>query len=281
MSNLKKNSSTILAIDAAWTGLQPSGVALVQSDGSVWRCLAIAPSYRSFIALARGIRVDWNQTVFHGDVPAPEALLKAAQDLANSNIDLVAVDMPLSRLPIDRRRQADNVISTEFGGRWCSAHTPNANRPGQIGIDLMNGFFNNGFILTTEPNEDLYQSRLIEVYPHPALLSLMHVNQRIPYKVSKSARYWPGTNVNSRIQNIVTQFNSIHDALSAEFGLLHMQIPNPINVHTLAFLKRFEDVLDALICAWVGKEFLAGNTVPLGDENAAIWCPSDVVFGNQ
>jgi hypothetical protein len=42
-------------------------------------------------------------------------------------------------------------------------------------------------------------------------------------------------------------------------------------------LKRYEDTLDALVCAWLGFRFLAGKTLPLGDETAAIWCPWDVV----
>lgn len=191
--------------------------------------------------------------------------------------------MPIATVDITGRRAADDAISREFGGRWCAAHTPNANRPGKIGVDLLNGFRNLGFAFTTEPNANWDPQKLIEVYPHPALLSLMRVNQRVPYKVSKSTRYWPGAPLNTRIQHLITQFNAIHDALSkrTEFGPLHLPLPNAAAVQTLAFLKRFEDALDALVCAWVGKEFLAGNTVPLGNETAAIWCPSDVVLGNR
>jgi hypothetical protein len=50
---------TILAIDAAWTTTEPSGVAVVRSEESGWRCVAAAPSYDEFLALVRGRRIDW------------------------------------------------------------------------------------------------------------------------------------------------------------------------------------------------------------------------------
>ena len=54
-------------------------------------------------------------------------------------------------------------------------------------------------------------------------------------------------------------------------------IPKPSEVTTLASLKPVEDRLDGLICAWVGIEHLAGRTVGLGDDTAAIWVPQSLV----
>ena len=47
-------SALVLGIDAAWTAHNPSGVALVQRAEQGWRCLALAPSYDAFLALAAG-----------------------------------------------------------------------------------------------------------------------------------------------------------------------------------------------------------------------------------
>jgi predicted RNase H-like nuclease len=38
-------------------------------------------------------------------------------------------------------------------------------------------------------------------------------------------------------------------------------------------LKRYEDSLDALVCACVGAKYLEGSAVPYGDNTAAIWVP--------
>ena len=42
---------------------------------------------------------------------------------------------------------------------------------------------------------------------------------------------------------------------------------------TLHRLKRYEDALDALICAWVGVRYVAGDCSAFGDATAAIWVP--------
>lgn len=44
-------------------------------------------------------------------------------------------------------------------------------------------------------------------------------------------------------------------------------------------LKAFEDMLDAVVCAWVGVRVLAGTAQPFGDEDAAIWIPAPTPIG--
>ena len=48
----------VLGIDAAWTAHNPSGVALVQRATEGWECLALAPSYDAFLAIAIGEPID-------------------------------------------------------------------------------------------------------------------------------------------------------------------------------------------------------------------------------
>lgn len=40
---------------------------------------------------------------------------------------------------------------------------------------------------------------------------------------------------------------------------------------TLAELKRHEDAMDALLCAWAGARYLAGRARAHGDDTAAVW----------
>jgi hypothetical protein len=42
---------------------------------------------------------------------------------------------------------------------------------------------------------------------------------------------------------------------------------------TLRCWKAWEDVIDAIVCCWVGLEWLADAAEPYGDEDAAIWVP--------
>lgn len=273
---------TILAIDAAWTVSQPSGVALVQQSGGRWRCIALAPSYQSFTEQAEGIAADWSVRRFPGSEPDLPGLLEAAERLAGHPPDLVTIDMPIARTPFTTRRKADTAVSREFGSRWCAAHSPTVARPGRLGVRISEALSAAGYELATTATCSLGSGQCLEVYPHPALLSLLQRPKRVPYKVSKSRKYWASVPVTGRIQNLLDEFTAIRDALGEVFDGLTLELPAPGTVRSLAALKRYEDALDALVCAWVGVEYLARRTVPLGDDDAAIWCPRDVVrAGNQ
>jgi predicted RNase H-like nuclease len=54
-------------------------------------------------------------------------------------------------------------------------------------------------------------------------------------------------------------------------------LPDAARVPSLAHLKRYEDALDALVCAWVGVCALNGSARAYGDDAAAIWVPSSPV----
>jgi predicted RNase H-like nuclease len=38
-------------------------------------------------------------------------------------------------------------------------------------------------------------------------------------------------------------------------------------------MKAFEDMLDAVVCAWIGVTVLEGRARAYGDERSAIWIP--------
>jgi predicted RNase H-like nuclease len=203
-------------------------------------------------------------------------LLDAARSLAGAPVDLITIDMPVATVPFSTRRVADDAISAQFGSRWCSTHTPNASRPGPLGARLSSDVRASGYELATTATPTAKAKRLIEVYPHPALLSLMKRARRVPYKVSKSRKYWPGSNVGDRISALLVEFEAIYCELTRVFGPLGLELPARDDVANLTRLKRYEDALDALTCAWVGVEYLQARTVAFGDETAVIWCPADV-----
>jgi len=269
--------NVVLGIDAAWTEKQPSGVALVRSDGTSWRCVAAAPSYEAFLSLASGEAVNWEQPRLVGTIPDVRRLLDASRRLAGSSVDLITIDMPISTIRITGRRKADDAVSREFGGRGCSTHSPSCFRPGAIGETLSRELFDAEYPIATTETAVHKGPQLLEVYPHPALLSLLKKDDRFCYKVSRSRRYWPALTLAERIEKLCENFHQIHMVLSEFFTGLNLPLPGPADIETLSTLKRFEDVLDALICAWVGVQFLDGKTVPMGDETSAIWCPRDVV----
>src|SRR5215218_1864601 len=162
----------VLGIDAAWTAKEPSGVALLEGSPGDWQCVAVAPSYDSFLALAQGTPVDWIIKA-RGMFPDAGRFVAAAEKLlGDDELAVVTVDMPLSTEPITGRRTADAATSRAFGSKGAAVHSPNAHRPGVISTQLREGFAAAGFPLATGATPAGTSHRLVEVYPHPALLTL-------------------------------------------------------------------------------------------------------------
>lgn len=264
--------TTILGIDAAWTATQPSGVALVKQTGTRWRCIVAAPSYLSFIERAEGGLPDWSRTGV-GSSPDPASLLLASAQFSGEPAALVTLDMPVATTPILGRRAADREVSRSFGAQWCSAHSPGPVRPGPLGAELSRRFTEVGYPIATATTPPGTPHRLVEVYPHPALLALLRRDRRVPYKVGKVSSYWKGAPIAERVERLLTEFAAILDGLATHIDDIAIPLPKAAEVRSLAALKPFEDAIDALVCCWVGGEYLAGRVRPFGDETAAVWCP--------
>ena len=235
--------------------------------------MAVAPSYEAFIDQASGQTWDPEQKAT-GSRPDPAALLEASKQLAGAELSCVSVDMPLATTPITSRRAADTAISSRFGPKGCAVHSPSAERPGAIADQLRADFAALGVPLHTN-GSDPATPALIECYPHVALLALLKRKYRVPYKVSRSGQYWKAEKLtrSERIERLLEQFQAIKAGLDEHINDIPNFIPEPSEVATLASLKPVEDMLDGLICAWIGIEHLEGRTVGLGDASAAIWVP--------
>jgi predicted RNase H-like nuclease len=265
--------ASVLGIDAAWTGTEPSGVALIESSPEGWRCVAVAPSYDSFLSFAEGTPVEW-AAKSKGSLPDISQLLAAAEDLlGGQELAAVTVDMPLATEPITGRREADAAISRAFGGRGAAAHSPSAQRPGAISDRLTEAFTCAGFPLATGATPVGTPERLVEVYPHPALMILTGASYRLPYKVGRSRKYWPDSTPAERRANLLIKFEEMLSALRAEIDDITVGLPEPDGMVSTSGLKRYEDSLDALVCAWVGAKYLEGEAIPYGDDTAAVWVP--------
>ena len=263
----------ILGIDAAWTETEPSGVALIEFDDHVSKVICVAPSYQQFVRAGQGTPIDWNLHKIGGSPPNIAELLGAARNLGTESVQLIAFDIPLARTAITSRRASDKAVSKAFGSKGCSTHSPSTTRPGPISDDLLQQLGDAGLPLETCLRVPDDAPRAIEVYPHPALLTLLKRDYRIPYKVSKTTKYWKGESIERRKALLLNEFGDIYRSLEVDLGALSFCLPRTEEVATMSQLKRFEDALDALVCAWVGIQHLLGQTTPYGDHNSAIWIP--------
>lgn len=242
----------VLGVDAAWTTTAPSGVALAVERPLGWELAAVAASYEAFTSQ----EVDVPRKKLRGSAPEPSALLTAATSLAGAPVTLVAIDMPLSRLPIVSRRVSDNKVSSLYGVRHAGTHTPSALRPGRLSDDLTKGFAHQGYPLVTSGGSF---PALIEVYPHPALIELAVANRRLPYKHGKARAYWPEDDRLSRRRKLFEVWGHIVELLEARIRGVATALTLPELGCRGYELKAFEDALDAVVCAWVGICVLDGT----------------------
>ncbi len=260
----------VLGIDAAWTANEPSGVALLVKRSMRWHCLRLAPSYAAFC----DNDFSWDAPV-RGGIPDVKQLLGICSALIGNkgNLKVVAVDMPLANRPIIGRRAADDIVSRQFGARKCAVHSPTIVRPGMVGAELHSNFIRSGFSLDVDNSRP--SQALLEVYPHVALLSLMNATERLPYKASKTLTYWgKACAIEERKRRLLVQWADILKRLRKNVDGIELPLPSEPGQLSFQHLKRYEDAIDALVCAWMATRYLANDALPLGDGSAAIWIPS-------
>lgn len=272
---MRRNPSAVLGIDAAWTPRNTSGVALLATTDRGWHCLRVAPSFAEFVDPASRPKA-----------PAPvaselKALLTTCSTLVgDGRIEAIAVDMPLAHTTIEGRRHADDRISSMFGHCNCAVHSPNPERPGMHGRALQQTLVVAGYPLVVF--NDGARPALIEVYPHVALLGLMSSSQRLPYKAGKTRTYWKHDSLAQRKNNLVGTWAAILDRLRQEIAGIELRLPSQPEHAVAGELKRIEDSIDALVCAWMAAQDLKSSAVAEGDENAAIWIPNTALpFAKQ
>jgi len=261
---------SVLGIDAAWTCTQPSGVALAAETAAGWQLIAVEPSYQCFHALAADDLV--REARPSGSIPDAAALLASCRALHDRPVDLVAIDMPLSHVPINGRRVSDDAVSRAYGQRKCGTHTPSASRPGQMSDDLRENFGRADYPLQTIA---ISAPGLIEVYPHPALVELAHAPERLQYKAGKVRKYWPALLPEERRAKLYRQWREIIALLEKEIRGVAAALSELELGASGAKVKAYEDALDAVVCAWVAICALRGRAKPFGITSRRSGFPSN------
>lgn len=257
----------VLGIDAAWTSTEPSGIALLACNNSLATIVRAGRSYEEFCFRERPV---WGESV-KGSLPSFPSIISACR--VSSGLDIVALDIPLSPNAIVGRREADNAISRYYGKFGAGTHSPSPIRPGAIASSIFDQLTGCGF--QWYGLDAPFARSFIEVYPHVAIIELFQYQYRFPYKVEKRSRYWPALSSKERVRAIVKNLHELRSKLSSEISNLDPFLPelDPYTDYKTKYLKSYEDLLDAIVCALVGLRVMEGRAVPFGDETGVIWVP--------
>lgn len=204
----------ILGIDLAWGERRPDGVCLISATRR--RAYAHAPD------LLRGdaALLDW----IAGAVAEQPALL--------------AVDGPLVCPNSTGARPVDRATHVHFGRFKCGCHPSNTTlspRPPRLGRALQARGYRLDWTLRVP-------RIAAEVYPHPALVRLLGLEARIPYKRGP---------VVARRAAFATLQEGLRGCLVRHFPRLELA-PEVHGLLRLPWTKDTEDRTDGLICALVG-----------------------------
>jgi len=266
----------ILGIDAAWTAHHPAGVALVKIPARGQpQLVRAARSYEEFCQITADGKIDWPARV-HGSAPNIPALLAVCEKLTGRTPNVIALDIPIGPRLINGRRTADKMVTKAYITRKAGTHSPTAQRPGPISRMLFEQLTQRGceWLNAEASSQQNKNARIfIEVYPHPAIIELLGLDERLKYKVSKLQKYWPELDRDQRRISVVKNLNRLRSALNKRIAGVAQWLPAAQSFEQASQLKGYEDTLDAIVCAWIGCEFLAGRCVAYGDRESAIWLP--------
>lgn len=207
----------IVGIDLAWGERRPDGVCVLAVSGT-------RASVQS-VRLARG----------------DAALLAILDALPTDEPMLLAVDAPLQCANETGARASDIEMHRRFRREKCGCHPTNA-RVAARALRVAAGLFERGYRIARTPPGPRLPRVAVEVFPHPAIVRLCGLAERIPYKRGP---------VLARRSEFARLQAALLECLPRHFPALELAA----EMHALlaaSWHKDIEDQVDAFVCALVG-----------------------------
>ena len=167
----------------------------------------------------------------------------------------VAVDGPLIIRNPSGQRPCERGIAVAYGGRKASCHACNLTLfPASNGVLLGDHLHAAGFGHMATPG----QKWQLECYPHPALIEIFQLPERLLYKKGQVADKRQGQAELAGLLLSLAQSQRMALTISSSF----LPYLDTQRIHSLrgAALKHNEDVLDAIVCLYIAALYQAGNS---------------------
>lgn len=161
---------------------------------------------------------------------------------------LVAIDAPLRVPNITGTRRADRELSAAYRRQEAGAYPVNRQLLGPMirGEVLTRKFQARGFTLSPRVRQKEESRQVVEVYPHPALVELFGLTRTLKYKARPGRSYAQRWTELRTLRDLLATLALREPALEAQ-PLLDELEPWGLRGRSL---KRLEDLLDALTCAY-------------------------------
>lgn len=166
----------------------------------------------------------------------------------------VAIDAPLIIENETGSRPCERALSDVYGSRWAGCHASNQARyPDASSVRLSTWLASNGFRHLDQENR--WQ---IEVYPHPALIEIFGLEKRLAYKKGSTAQRRTGQ---TRLVELLLSLSTDKSLpMKICMTLANRFSSDYVNALPPGRLKENEDMLDAVVCCYIGARFALGIT---------------------
>lgn len=209
-------------VDLAWGVRNPTGIAVVDSDGYLVHTCAARDDASVLTALRPQLRGDC----------------------------LVAFDAPLVVTNRTGQRPAETALNRDFRRFEAGAHPTNCGKP-EFAAGPRAARLARELDLDMDPSS-VTGRRAIEVYPHSATVALFRLPRTLKYKAK------PGRGIDQLRSELLRLMDGVERLAHADVPL---QVTDHSNWHELrrqvlaarrkSELRRAEDPVDAVVCAYV------------------------------
>ena len=167
----------------------------------------------------------------------------------HSDIFGIAIDAPLIINNYSGQRTCEGLLSSYYGSKKASCHSCNLTLyHNPASVDLAKKLILKGY-----SHASLSDKFIIECYPHPAIIEIFGLSERILYKRGRVAIQRCGQRY---LANLISKLNkSLILMLEIPNHLKRFISPTKINNLKGKLLKENEDALDSIICAYTAALF--------------------------
>jgi predicted RNase H-like nuclease len=219
-------NTRFIGVDLAWSPRNNSAAVALEADGNASRC----------VAHAERLGDDAQVVAFIGEA-------------AGHGAALVAIDAPLIVPNDEGARPVDRQITSVFGRYGAGCYPAYRNRPGTCtrGEEIVAALAERGFVQDPYVQTQASMRAVFEVYPHPAMLALFGLDTTLKYKAR------PGRSLELRRSELTRLRDHLGTLQHAEPA---MSLPTAVAQRDIGVLKgaafkRYEDLLDAAVCAYI------------------------------
>jgi predicted RNase H-like nuclease len=219
----------------------------------------------TFIGVDLAWKSDRNHTgaaVFRGGVQGVQlvslsdsiATFQAVHEFVSGHTTLrtcTAIDAPLIIINATGQRPCETAVGTRYGAREASCHTSNLRLfPNAPSVALAEDLVSAGYVHAPEAPESA-SKLLLEVYPHAALVALFDLPKSLKYKKGNLTQKQFGLGV------LAAHIRKLFNATPALVpnALLEELLSRDLTRLPRSDLKKHEDLLDAVVCAYLACYF--------------------------